>query len=56
MSENSESCIALFVRDEKTGRHVFNDKALRALGVDPAEALDKGYPIKQPEESPDLAA
>jgi len=30
---------------------------LRALGVDPAEASDRGHPVKQPEESlPDLVA
>jgi hypothetical protein len=43
--ENSDNQIALFVRDERTGRHVFNAQALRALGIDPAEARDRGYPI-----------
>ena len=37
MQENSDKQIALFVRDERTGRHVFNAQALRALGIDPAE-------------------
>jgi hypothetical protein len=57
MSQNSNDHIALFVRDEKTGRYSFNAEALRALGVDPAEASDRGHPVKQPEESlPGLAA
>jgi hypothetical protein len=30
--------IALFVRDERTG--------LKALGIDPAEAQDRGYQLK----------
>ena len=38
MSQNSIDHIPLFIRDEKTGRYSFNAKALRALGVDPAEA------------------
>ena len=57
MSQNSNDHITLFIRNEKTGRYSFNEKALRALGVDPAEASDRGYPVKQPEETlPDLAA
>jgi hypothetical protein len=43
---NSENQIALFVRDERTGRRVFNAQALKALGIDPAEARDRGYPLK----------
>jgi hypothetical protein len=38
--------IALFVRDERTGRYVFNSQALKALGIDPAEAQDRGYQLK----------
>jgi hypothetical protein len=57
MSENSNDQIALFIRDEKTGRYAFNVKALSALGINPAEARDRGYPLKQLEETtPDLAA
>jgi hypothetical protein len=57
MSHNFNDQIALFIRDEKTGRYSFNAEALRALGVDPAEASDRGHPVKQPEESlPDLVA
>jgi hypothetical protein len=50
MPEKSNKQISLFIRDEKTGRYAFNVKALQALGVDPAEALDRGYPLKQVEE------
>jgi hypothetical protein len=46
MQENSENQIVLFVRDDRTGRHVFNVRALKALGIDPAEARDRGYPLK----------
>lgn len=44
MPENSDNRIALFVRDEKTGRYVFSAKALKALGIDPAEARERGPP------------
>ena len=50
MPEESNKQISLFIRDEKTGRYAFNVKALQALGVDPAEAVDRGYPLKQVEE------
>jgi hypothetical protein len=40
--ENSDIQIALFVRDERTGRRAFNAEALRALGIDPAEARERG--------------
>jgi hypothetical protein len=45
MRENSENQIALFIRDDRTGRHLFNVQALKALGIDPAEARDRGYPL-----------
>ena len=57
MPEKSSDQIGLFVRDEKTGRYVFNAKALQALGVDPANARDRGYLLEQFEETePDLTA
>jgi hypothetical protein len=47
----------LFVRDERTGRHAFNAQALKALGIDPAKARDRGYLATNLEESqPELAA
>jgi len=57
MPQNLDNQITLFIRDEKTGRHAFNPKALKALGVDPAVARELGYPLKDSEESEsDLAA
>ena len=57
MQENSDNQIALFVRDETAGRRAFNGLALKALGIDPAEARDRSYPLKGLEEAlPDLAA
>jgi hypothetical protein len=50
MPQNSDNQIALFIRDEKTGRHTLNPKALIALGVNPAIALERGYPLKDSEE------
>jgi hypothetical protein len=46
----SDNQVILFIRDERTGRYVFNAKALQALGVDPAEARERGYSLKEPEE------
>jgi hypothetical protein len=43
MPERSEHQITLFIRDEKTGRYAFNAKALKALGIDPAEVRERGY-------------
>jgi hypothetical protein len=57
MHENPDDQIALFVRDETSGRHAFNARALEALGIEPAEARDRGYPLKGLEETvPDLVA
>jgi hypothetical protein len=46
MQKNSDAQIALFVRDENTGRLAFNAQALKALGIDPTEARDRGYLLK----------
>ena len=51
MPQNSDNQIALFVRDEKTGRYTFNAKALKVLGIDPAVARERGYPLKDLEEA-----
>ena len=47
MPEKSEHLTTPFIRDEKTGRYAFNAKALKASGVDPAEARERGYPLKE---------
>ena len=57
MTETSNDEITLFIRDEQTARYAFNAKALRALGIDPDAARDRGYPIEQREApAPSLAA
>ena len=38
MQRKSDEEIYLFVRDERSGRILFNAKALQALGIDPVEA------------------
>jgi hypothetical protein len=43
--------IALFIRDQKTGRHAFNAEALKILAIDPAVARERGYRLKDPKES-----
>jgi hypothetical protein len=46
VQQQFDNQIALFIRDDTTGRYVFNAQALRALGIDPAVARDRGYPPK----------
>ncbi len=49
--------IAIFIREERTGRLAFNAQALRALGIDPAEVRARGYYLKDPDDhQPELAA
>jgi hypothetical protein len=42
MERKSDEETDLFVRDERTRRFLFNAKALRALGIEPAEARQRG--------------
>jgi len=42
MQKKLDNQLALFIRDERGGRLAFNARALQALGVDPAEARDRG--------------
>ena len=46
MLESSNEEISIFLRDEETGRFVFNPAALLALGIEPTEAQQRGYPVK----------
>jgi hypothetical protein len=46
MDRKSGEEIPLFVRDERTGRFLFNAEALKALGINPLEAQQRGYPMK----------
>jgi hypothetical protein len=45
MQEKPNEQVRLFIRDQTTGRHMFNPEALRALGIDPAEAQERGFQI-----------
>jgi hypothetical protein len=56
VDRKSDEEIDLFVRDEQSGRFLFNAKALQALGIDPVEAQKRGYPLKIPEAVEELAA
>jgi PAS domain-containing protein len=51
MERKSEEDIAIFIRDEQSRRVVFNAKALQALGIDPMEAQQRGYCIKEQSET-----
>jgi hypothetical protein len=37
--------LSLFVRDQATGRLVFSSKAIEALGLNPTELAQRGYPL-----------
>jgi hypothetical protein len=55
MQKKSDNQQDLFIRDERSGRLAFNAQALKALGINPAEACDLGYPITNLDEfGPDL--
>ena len=47
MDIKTDERISLFVRDERTGRLLFNARALQALGIDPTLAQQCGYPLKE---------
>ena len=47
MEIKTDEKISLFVRDEQTGRLLFNARALQALGIDPTLAQQCGYPLKE---------
>jgi len=47
MVTQSDEEISLFVRDEQSGRFLFNPKALQALGINPVEAQQRGYRLKE---------
>jgi hypothetical protein len=46
MQRKSNEEICLFVRDEQSGRFLFDARALQALGIDPVKAQQRGYPLK----------
>jgi hypothetical protein len=46
--------LSLFVRDQATGRLVFSSKALYALGINPTEMRQRGYPLDGDVSSPSI--
>jgi hypothetical protein len=43
--------ICLYLRDERTGRLLFNARAMLVLGLEPEQMRERGYPLKEvPEE------
>jgi hypothetical protein len=54
VQKKSSNQLALFIRDERTGRLPFNAQTLKVLGINPAEACDRGYPITNLDGEPDL--
>jgi len=51
MEGKSGEEICLFVRDEQTGRFLFNATAMKALGFDPAQMQERGYLLKESPEA-----
>jgi hypothetical protein len=45
MERKSDEENVLFVRDEQTGRFLFNDRAVKALGLAPIKLRQRGYPV-----------
>lgn len=45
MQIKAEAEVSLFVRDQISGRLVFNSKAIEALGLCPAELAQRGYAL-----------
>ena len=45
MDRKSDEEISLFVRDKKTSRFLFNDRAMKALGLDPIQLRQRGFPV-----------
>jgi hypothetical protein len=41
----SDEEVILFIRDEQTGRLLFNDRAAQALGLDPIQLQQRGFPV-----------
>ena len=52
MQIDADNEVSLFVRDQATGRVVFNSKAIQALGISPVELAQRGYPLDRQVTSP----
>lgn len=51
MDRKTAEKISLFVRDEKTGRLLFNNRAVQALGLDPIQLQQSGFPVSGPRDA-----
>jgi hypothetical protein len=47
VARESSGEICPLVRDEQTGRFLYKAEALQGLGINPAEAQQRGYPIRE---------
>lgn len=47
MTKETKTELSLFVRDQNSGRIVYNSKAIVALGIDPLNLAVRGYPVDQ---------
>jgi hypothetical protein len=54
MQIEADAELSLFVRDQTTGRLVFNSKAIEALGLSPAELAQRGYQLNGQVTSPGI--
>ena len=52
MQIEAEVAVSLFVRDQATGRLVFNRRAIEAFGLSPTEVERRGYPLEEEVTSP----
>ena len=52
MQIEADAEVSLFVRDQATGRLVFNSKAIEALGLSPTELAERGYAVDSEVVSP----
>jgi hypothetical protein len=52
MQIEADAEVSLFVRDRTTGRLVFNSRAIEALGLNPADLVQRGYRLNGQVTSP----
>jgi hypothetical protein len=54
MQIEKDTAVSLFVPHRASGRLVFNQKAIEALGLDPAELVQRGYPLDSEDAGPPI--
>ena len=55
MQIEKDTAVSLFVPHRASGRLVFNPKAIEALGLNPAELAERGYPLDSDDAGPATA-